>query len=392
MAAFIPALGGCIRISEKPADTRRDLVGTDAAVYDKTFRDLKDSDLDLSRFWVERPAPGDEAPIAIDSNTFIDIARRVSPSVVNIFTTTIEEKRADLKLPLLSLLPLPLPLPSVPFETTGRSLGSGFLINAAGFILTNDHVIQNATDIRVVFREGREAIPAKIVGRDPEMDVALLKIDADRELEPLPLGRSEALEVGEFVIAVGNPYGLSHTLTSGVVSAKDRFIRNEQGRVSYVDFIQVDAAINPGNSGGPLINLRGEVVGITSSQVKYSQNIGFAIPIDLVKKLVPHLIKGKFSHGWMGFGVAPLGEAKRDELGYDGEGGVLVSRVESGGPAQRAGLVPGDILLAVDGAEIRRSRDFVRAARIRAPGERMELRVFREGRERVVVLVLEERR
>jgi serine protease Do len=237
-----------------------------------------------------------------------------------------------------------------------RSLGSGFVIDPEGYILTNNHVVENADEI-VVRLDNEQELKATLVGKDPKTDLALLKIEGATGLTAVPFGDSDTLRVGEWVMAIGNPFGLDHSVTSGIVSAKGRFI----GAGNYDDYIQTDAAINPGNSGGPLINLRGEVVGINSaifSRTGGNIGIGFAIPVNLAKELVPQLReKGKVTRGWLGVLIQKVTPEIAESLGLDQARGALVADVVANGPAATAGVKVGDVIIEFDGHAVSESNE-----------------------------------
>lgn len=259
-------------------------------------------------------------------------------------------------------------------------LGSGFIIDRDGTILTNYHVVDGADKITVTLSDGR-SFTAKVLGRDQKTDIAIIKIDAQQDLPAVSLGDSDQLEVGEWVMAIGNPFGLDHTVTAGIVSAKGRRI----GDGPYEDFIQTDASINPGNSGGPLINLRGEVVGINTaifSQSGGNIGIGFAIPTNLVKDLLPQLkAKGKVVRGFLGTTIQKITPDIAESMGLKQPNGALVADVAKDGPAERAGIKTGDVIVAFDGKEIKDSADLpLQVARL-APGKRVQVKILREGKD-----------
>jgi serine protease Do len=232
----------------------------------------------------------------------------------------------------------------------GQGLGTGFVYDKAGLVLTNNHVVEDAAEISVKFADQRE-VPAKVVGRDKPADVAVLRVE-DHALTPLKLGDSDAVEVGDWVVAIGNPFGLSHTVSAGILSARGRTHEDVKGldETGYFNFLQTDAAINQGNSGGPLLNLHGEVVGINSAIRANANNIGFAIPINMVKELLPSLLRdGKVSRSGLGVRVDPVNESEATRLGRPDRKGALVKMVSPGGGAERAGLAVGDVILAFDG-------------------------------------------
>ena len=233
------------------------------------------------------------------------------------------------------------------------SLGSGFILNKDGYILTNNHVVNGADEIQVKLSDGR-IFSARLVGADPKIDVAVIKINTKDSLPIVALGNSDRLEIGDWVLAIGNPFGLTQTLTAGIVSAKGRII----GAGPYDNFIQTDASINPGNSGGPLFNLNGEVVGINTAIVSTGQGIGFAIPINMVKGLIPQLIKtGKVERGYLGIGLQEITPEIANSLGLSKPQGALVANVFDRSPAEEAGIVPGDLILNFNGRSIDNAHD-----------------------------------
>jgi len=256
-----------------------------------------------------------------------------------------------------------------------KSLGSGFIISNDGYILTNNHVVEDADDIKVTLSD-KKTYEARLVGRDEKTDLAVLKIDVDHDLPSVKLGDSGKLEVGDWVIAIGNPFGLARTVTAGIVSAKGRVI----GSGPYDDFIQTDASINPGNSGGPLFNLAGEVIGINTAIVASGQGIGFAIPINMAKDLLPQLKKGKVSRGRLGIHIQEVTDELAASFGLKEKRGALVSDVIDDSPAARAGLKAGDIILAVDGRKIKEMRSLPRIIAAKKPGTRVRLEILRDGK------------
>ena len=265
-------------------------------------------------------------------------------------------------------------------ERKQGGLGTGFIIDKTGLIITNNHVVEDADTIKVKLKDERE-FDAKVVGRDPQTDLALIKIDAKGELPVARLGRSAELKVGEWVLAVGSPFGLEQTVTAGIVSAKGRAI----GSGPYDDFIQTDASINPGNSGGPLVNLNGEVVGINTAIIAQGQGIGFAIPIDMATKIVAQLKdNGEVTRGWLGVNIQDLKGELADYYGAKGGEGVLVTEVVPGNPAEKAGIQAKDIITAVDGEKVRTSRELTAKAATLPVGETTKITVVRDGKERTV--------
>ena len=269
------------------------------------------------------------------------------------------------------------PMPRRPFRQ--RSLGSGFIFNQEGYILTNNHVVENADEIVVRLSNSKEH-SAKLVGRDPKTDIAVIKIESDDNLKAAVLGDSDGLRVGEWVMAIGNPFGLENTVTAGIVSAKGRFI----GQGNYDDFIQTDAAINPGNSGGPLINLKGEVVGINTaifSRTGGNIGIGFAIPINLAKELLPELReKGRVTRGWLGVYIQKVTPEIAESMGLPDANGALVSDVMPDTPAKAAGIEVGDVITEFDGHPIKESNELPMMVARTAIGKKAKVKLLRRGK------------
>jgi serine protease Do len=272
-------------------------------------------------------------------------------------------------------------------EFKQRSLGSGFIISKDGFIVTNNHVIEDADQIKVRLFDDEE-FDAEVVGRDPKTDLALIKISATHDFEPLKLGNSDTLPVGSWVIAIGSPFGLEQTVTAGIVSAKGRII----GSGPYDDFIQTDASINPGNSGGPLLGLNGEVVGINTAIVASGQGIGFAIPINLAAGIIDQLRNtGEVSRGWLGVGIQNLTPELAEYYGIDREDGVMVTQVYNGDPADKAGIKPGDVIISLDGNPVTDSRDLSKGIADTGAGNRAKVTFLRGGEEKTVRIKLGKR-
>jgi serine protease Do len=267
------------------------------------------------------------------------------------------------------------------------SLGSGFIIDREGFVVTNNHVIEDADQIKVKFKDDRE-FDAKIVGRDPNTDLALLKIESGENLPVVKLGDSDALKVGQWVIAIGSPFGLEHTVTAGIVSAKGRVI----GSGPYDDFIQTDASINPGNSGGPLLNLKGEVVGINTAIIASGQGIGFAIPINLARDILMALkTEGEVTRGWLGVAIQDLNGDMAEYYGVDDKKGVFVNDVFEGDPADRAGIKAKDIILEVNGEKIKSSRQLTGMIAGIPVGESASIKILRDGHEKTLKVKIAKR-
>lgn len=269
-------------------------------------------------------------------------------------------------------------------EYKQQSLGSGFIIDKDGYIVTNNHVIDKADQIKVKLANDEE-YDAEVVGRDPKTDLALIKIEGAKNLKPLPLGDSEKLKVGSWVVAIGSPFGLEQTVTAGIVSSKNRVI--DAG--PYDDFIQTDASINPGNSGGPLLDLRGRVVGINTAIVASGQGIGFAIPIDMAKTIVAQLKdKGEVTRGWLGVGIQPITPELAEYYGLDSKEGVLVTQVFEGDPAEKAGIQKGDIITAINDEKIATTRELSTMIANVPVGEKTRIALIRNGKEIVLTVVV----
>lgn len=330
--------------------------------------------------------------------SFADLAERVLPAVVSIDAQTIE--KADSRGSRRRGAPSPFEFffgpqgpqgspDGEPREFRSDSGGSGFVISADGEVITNNHVVDGATKVRVRL-DGR-LYDAEVKGVDPSTDLALLKIDAGRQLDYLRLGDSEALRVGDYVMAVGNPLLLDHTVTVGVVSAKGRSIGLTQD-ASFENFIQTDAAINRGNSGGPLVNLRGEVVGIATAMNWGAENIGFAVPVSTLQAVLPQLREtGRVSRGYLGVNIQNLDFDRAQAFGLESTDGALVVDVTADSPAADAGLRHGDIILEVDGRSIAATRDLIDYVSAQPPGRKVRVEVLRDGKRSTHTVTLGER-
>jgi len=356
---------------------------------------------------VFRPAPvwcqsNGETSQPLTTHIYADVAQKVVPSVVNISTT----------MSVKSLFPRGLPEdffrrffgdlgnPGYGFGFRGdmrgprvqaTALGSGFIIDSSGIILTNNHVVANATEIRIQFSEeaGEKSVPAKVVGRDPDIDIALLKVTESRKFVPLKLGNSDALRVGDLVMAVGNPFGQGHSATHGIISAKGR----ANPDLPLSNFLQTDAPINPGNSGGPLVNLRGEVIGINTAIQANAQGIGFAVPSNLVSQVLPQLrATGTVQRGYLGLSVEPLQPdvAAQIRLSNDLQAPIVV-HVAPDSPADKAGIKEYDVITEADSAVVHTPGDLTSKISGFKPGDKVTIKIMRDGKPRDVKVTLGKR-
>ena len=306
--------------------------------------------------------------------SFADLSKQVTPAVVNISTTTTVRIPGNVFQQFFG--PYYGDIPDR--EMKQRSLGSGFIVEKDGYIITNNHVIDGASEIKVKLADGRESA-AQVIGRDPKTDLALIKISTLlKDLPTLTLGDSDAIQVGDWVLAIGNPFGLEHTVTQGIISASGRVI----GSGPYDNFLQTDAPINPGNSGGPLVNMKGEVVGINSAIVAAGQGIGFAIPSNTAKRIVAQLReKGKVVRGWIGVSIQTVTPGIATALGLKEARGVLVSDTVPGGPAEQGGLQKGDVIVSFDGKKINEPKDLPWIVAETPVGKEVAVNVIRDGKE-----------
>jgi serine protease Do len=318
--------------------------------------------------------------------SFADLVQKVKPAVVNIRTTS------TVKVPGSPFRHFFGPEDGGPFgdffhrffgdipdqELKQQSLGSGFIIDRDGYIITNNHVVDGADDIKVKLADGKD-YTAKVIGRDPKTDLALIKISSIfKDLPALSLGDSDQMRVGDWVLAIGNPFGLEETVTQGIISATGRAI----GSGPYDNFLQTDAPINPGNSGGPLINLKGEVIGINTAIISSGQGIGFAIPSNMAKKITSQLKeKGKVSRGWIGVSVQSVTPEIAQAFGLKEAQGALVGEVAPGGPADAAGLKRGDVIISFDGKEIKKIGELPLVVAETPAGKTAEVKVIRDSKE-----------
>jgi serine protease Do len=328
-----------------------------------------------AQLWTNAPADG---PLPDYLGQWVRLAKGARPAVVNV--STVQGRAGDPRAEFFRRF----------FEGAPggprTSLGSGFLVSSDGYVVTNNHVVSDGNDIVVRLDRGTEH-PARVVGTDPATDLALLKIEGSG-FPVLPLGDSDHLEVGEPVMAIGNPFGLDQTVTTGIVSAKERFI----GSGPYDDFIQTDASVNPGNSGGPLLDYRGAVVGINTaifSQSGGSVGIGFAIPINLAKTVMTHLReRGAVVRGWLGVAVRPVTAALAESARLQDARGAFVDNVVQGSPAARAGLRKGDVIVAVDDQPVGNPQELTRRIAGTPPGTRVRVGVVRDGASQTIPVEL----
>ncbi|HEX3036328.1 MAG TPA: DegQ family serine endoprotease [Thermodesulfobacteriota bacterium] len=362
LIAFSIALAGC----EKAKDEEMEEKGRDEI----TARQNRDLEL--------------KAQVIKELPSFTGLAKKLKPSVVNISaTSTIRSRPHEFPSPFGGEDPaeefFKRFFGDIPrHEFRQRGLGSGFILSSDGYVVTNDHVIDKAEDIEVIL-EGGKKYRAKVIGEDSTTDLALLKINPEEELPVAALGDSDRLEIGDWVVAIGNPFGLGHTVTAGIVSAKGRAL----GLGNYDDFIQTDAPINPGNSGGPLFNLKGEIVGVNTAIVAGGQGIGFAIPINIASLIVDQLKnKGEVVRGWLGVSVQQITPGIAEGLNIEEAKGVLVADITSGGPAERAGIQRGDIIVEFNEHEVVTVSQLTNLVAFTQPGTKIELGIVREGKQK----------
>lgn len=332
-------------------------------------------------FWTE----GDKEPARPRPESFADLAEALSPSVVNIQVERTTEARSGGPEDLLEEFFGRRQQPRQRRRFRSEASGSGFVISSEGYIVTNNHVVDGADKITVLFRDGEES-DAEVVGRDPKTDLALIKVEPGESVVAAPLGDSDKIRVGEWLMAIGNPFGLENTVTVGILSARERNINAGP----YDEFLQTDASINPGNSGGPLIDMNGRVVGINTAINAAGQGIGFAIPINMAKALLPQLREnGSVTRGWLGVSIQRVTKPIAKSLDLEQTNGALVSQVFDDSPADRAKLKSRDVIVEFDGAAIEDVDDLPRKVASTPPGSEVDIVVLRDGKRKTLQAKLE---
>jgi len=336
------------------------------------------------KIWTDGAGEADRGA-AVTFRTYTDLAREANPAIVNIFTTQ------DLRVGIGD----PLGIFSLPLNEGGfqaHSLGTGFFVSPDGFLLTNAHVVAKADKIHVYLHDRSEGKDVRVIGVDALTDLALLKVEGDEPFPYLALADSDRVDVGEMVVAIGNPFGLEYSLTTGVISAKNRVLNVGSRRGIYEDFLQTSAQINPGNSGGPLLNLTGEVVGINTAIIARAQGIGFALPSNMIKGLLPNLARnGRMIRGYAGIGLAELNPALAKRLHTSRTKGAVIVNLDKNGPAAKAGLSTGDVILAVNGEAVENSREASRKIAVIEAGHKATLDIARRSKEMTISFTMTKR-
>jgi serine protease Do len=331
--------------------------------------------LNVASAWSKESAAGLKMLEEFEA-ALVDMAEHVKPAVVNISPVT----------PKMSS-----PIPQRPGQRPPEapSSGSGVIVDKKGYIVTNNHVVGDASEVEVKFSD-KSHLQGKVVGKDPDTDLAVVKVTSSKDLPFVPLGDSTKMKVGQWVMAVGNPFGLDRTVTIGVISGLGR----ENVNLSrYEDFIQTDASINPGNSGGPLFNMKGEVIGINTAIINFAQGIGFAIPSSIVQQVMPQLIdRGKVTRGWLGVGIQQLTADLAEKFSVDENTGVLVNEVFDGDPASRAGIQPGDIITRVEGKVVETPSTLAKIIAGFNPGHKAKVEILRDGKKQQLTVELGEKK
>ncbi|HIJ68775.1 MAG TPA: DegQ family serine endoprotease [Deltaproteobacteria bacterium] len=325
---------------------------------------------------------GSEQPVII--SPFTALAEKCTPSVVNVKVTKVEKAGfGEMQIPGGPFGDF-FNNPRAPQDRTVQGAGSGVIISKDGYILTNNHVVEGAKELTVTMADKGE-FKAQIVGEDPKTDLAIVKIDAGENLPAADIGDSDQIKVGDWVLAIGNPFGLGDTVTSGIVSAKGRVI----GAGPYDDFIQTDASINPGNSGGPLFNMKGEVIGINTAIISDGQGIGFAIPVNTAKPLIPQLeANGEVTRGYLGANIQSITPDLSKALKVEQSKGALIAEVVPGGPADKAGIKAGDVIVSFDGKPVHDSHDLPAMVAATAIGREVPITLIRNGKEIKIAAVI----
>jgi len=326
-------------------------------------------------------------------NPIVKIVKDSSPAVVNIDTETMVTRTRFGGFPFdgdpffEEFFGQIMPREPRQQQVPRRGKGSGFIVSQEGYVLTNNHVIDGADNVKVTLMDGRN-FDAEIVGQDPTFDLAVIKIKAS-SLPVLQLGDSDATEVGEWVVAIGNPLGFENSVTAGVVSAKNRTL--QAPGINFQGFLQTDASINPGNSGGPLIDLNGRVVGINTAIVPYAQGIGFAVPINMAKQVMDDLIRhGEVRRGWLGVTVQQLTASLVEAYKIPVKEGAIIADVNADGPADKAGLQRGDVIIGIGGQDVKNSQDVVFLIRNKMQGDKVPIEIYRDGKKRTINVTLGE--
>lgn len=335
----------------------------------------------LGLLWVPARSAWSASPNLYADNPVVELVKKVSPAVVNIDVETVA-RRSGPRNPFQDD-PLFKRFFGEEFDRFSRSVpmkgrGSGFIVSKDGQILTNNHVVEGADKITVTLSNGK-TYSAEVLGKDPMFDLAVIKISPESDLTTLELGDSDTTQVGEWVVAIGNPFGFEHTVTVGVVSAKNRSLHARD--INFDGFLQTDAAINPGNSGGPLLDLNGKVVGINTAIVPYAQGLGFAVPVNMAKQIMNDLVTyGKAKRGWLGVSIQNLTEEFAEAYGIKAESGVIIGDVFSGSAAEKAGVARGDVVVSINGEAVKDVQWFIAKIRTQSPGAELKLEVVREGK------------
>ncbi|MBM7625118.1 S1C family serine protease [Sporohalobacter salinus] len=336
-----------------------------------------------------------------ESNFFADIASKVDSAVVRINAKIkVDSKKLKETYPFMEdpyfkkFFEQQTPFNNKGFPKFRQGFGTGFIISEDGYILTNEHVVHDANEVTVKLSDKKEPIEAEVIGTDFSLDLAVLKIDIDKELPTVKLGNSDNIKPGDWAIAIGNPYGLNHTVTAGVISALGRPLRIRQGEKPrvYKNMIQTDAAINPGNSGGPLLNIKGEVIGINTAINAQAQGIGFAIPINEAKRVLSDLKKhGKVIRPWLGVYMQPITKEIAEYFSLESTEGALIADIVPNSPADKAGLKAGDVIVEINDKEVRKPEDVVKLVEKAKVGDKIVLRILRDEYKRFISITLDER-